>query len=396
MKILIITPRVPFPPHRGDKLKIFNLVNFLRKNHQVKVLTFSQGEEDKKNVRELENIGVDISQVNLPLVKSVISVLLAVFSKIPFQSAYFKSSSMSDLISSELKKEKYDFVYFHLIRSAQYEKLFNGVRLKKVIDFTDAVSLYLARYIRVIKNPLRKLFFYWELKRIEKYESVGGNFDKVYVCSETDRQYLSKRINTDKINIISNGVDLSTFTPIKIPKEKNRIIFTGNMPYFPNYDAVDYFVKDIYPDILKEIPDSKFYVVGQKPPKFIKNLENDNIIVTGFVDDIRAEYMKSTVNIAPIRFGAGTLNKIIESLVLGIPVVASSLSVAGMTEELKKFVNVAENEKEFADKVIEILKNPEKYSKMLIDSREEIISILDWNNILKKFEDEITDLVNER
>ena len=394
MKILIITPRIPFPPHRGDKLKIFNIVNFFRKNHQVKVVTFSQGSEDAKNAEELKKLDVDVSFVNLPILQSVFSVLFAVFSKTPFQSAYFKSSSMKNLISSEINKEDYDVVYFHLIRSAQYAHLFNGKKIKKIIDFTDAVSLYLARYIKVIKNPLRKLFFFWELKRIEKYETVGENFDRVYVCSETDRNCLSERINKEKIKIISNGVDLSTFTPVETPKENNRIIFTGNMPYFPNYDAVEHFVKDIFPNVQKEIPDSKFYVVGQKPPKFIKDMENKSIKVTGFVEDIRAEYLKSTVNIAPIRFGAGTLNKIIESLVLGIPVVASSLSVAGMTEDLKKFVLVAENEKDFSEKVISVLKNPEEYSKKLIDSRDEIISILDWNNILSKFENEITNLVS--
>ncbi|MFA8343605.1 MAG: glycosyltransferase [Rhodothermaceae bacterium] len=395
MKVLIITPRIPYPPHRGDKLKIFNLASFLKKNHQVKILTFSQGKDDAKNAEILKEKGFDVEFVNLSIVQSVLSVMLAVFSSIPFQAAYFKSGKMKKLISDNVQNTSYDLVYFHLIRSAQYADEIKNFGTKKIIDYTDSVSLYLSRYIKILKNPLRKLFFFWELKRIEKYETIGNKFDNVYVCSETDKKNLRERIEENKIKILSNGVDLTTFKPKEVPVENNRIIFTGNMPYFPNYDAVGHFVKDIYPHILKQKPDSKFYIVGQKPPAFIKEMENENIVVTGFVDDIREEYLKSVVNIAPIRFGAGTLNKIIESLVLGIPVVASALSVAGMSPELKKYVLVAESEIYFAEKVVAVLAEPEKFKSELIAARNDIIEMLDWNNILKKFETELVSLVKE-
>lgn len=396
MNILIVTPRIPYPPHRGDKLKIFNLASYLRKNHKVKILTFAQGKGDAQNAVELKEKGFDVEFVNLPLIKSVFSVLLAIFSKIPFQTAYFKSGKMRSLLLKELNETNYDLVYFHLIRSAQYADEVEKKGTKMIIDFTDSVSLYLKRYIKVLKNPFRKLFFFWELKKIENYESIGNKFEAVYVCSETDRKNLEKRIDSKKIKILSNGVDLTTFEPKDIPFESDRIIFTGNMPYFPNYDAVDHFVKDIYPEVLKHKSNAKFYIVGQKPPSFIKNLVNDNIIVTGFVDDIRAEYLKSVVNIAPIRFGAGTLNKIIESLVLGVPVVASSLSVAGMSRELKKFVLVAESDNDFAEKILEVLANPGKFKDELLDARKEIIAMLDWNNILHKFEKELVNFIETK
>jgi len=395
MKVLIITPRVPYPPHRGDKLKIFNLASFLKKNHQVKILTFFQGKNDAKNAEILKEKGFDVAFVNLSLIQSFFSVLFAVFSSTPFQAAYFKSDKMKKLISDNVQNTSYDLVYFHLIRSAQYVDEIKNSDTKKIIDYTDSVSLYLSRYIKILKNPLRKLFFFWELKRIEKYEAIGNKFDNVYVCSETDKKNLRERIEEDKIKILSNGVDLTTFKPKEIPVENNRIIFTGNMPYFPNYDAVGHFVKDIFPYILKQKPDARFYIVGQKPPAFIKEMENKNIVVTGFVDDIREEYLKSVVNIAPIRFGAGTLNKIIEPLVLGIPVVASALSVAGMSPELKKYVLVAKSEIDFAEKVLKVLNEPEKYKEQLNKAREEIIKMLDWKNILNKFETEITSLIKD-
>jgi len=154
-------------------------------------------------------------------------------------------------------------------------------------------------------------------------------------------------------------VNVQQFKPERLEYDINRIIFTGNMPYYANYDAVIYFAKEIFPLVLMEIPDAKFYIVGQNPPMRVRSLASQNIIVTGFVQDIITEYLKSTVNVAPMRFGAGTLNKIIESLVLGVPVIATPIAIEGFPSEIKKIINVASGSKEFAKQVIRFLQTPE-------------------------------------
>lgn len=397
MKILIVTPRIPYPPYRGDKLKIFNLIKYLSKNHSVSLLTFYENEEQLNgDFREVEKITTSAFAVRRTWVESLLSVGKGIFSKLPFQVLFYQSAAFGEKLREITRDDSYDVIYFHLIRTTQYLKYVEGTSAIKVQDFTDAVSMYLSRYLVAEKNPIKKLGIGEEAKRIEVYEKEAQPFDAIYVCSEKDSDYLSSRYNGKKISLLMNGVNLDTFTPLEIPYQPNRIIFTGNMPYFANADAAVYFVKEVFPLVIKEIPDAKFYIVGQKPPQQVKALASSNVIVTGFVEDIRAEYCKSAVNIAPIRFGAGTLNKVIESLALGIPVVSTSMAISGLPAEIKSKIPSADTPSEFAKLVIDVLRNRERYAKESEVLSSIIRDKLSWDTILSDFEKELESLISSK
>ena len=392
MNILIITPRVPYPPYRGDKLKVFNIGRELLKNNSITIITFLRNNEQLKDIEELKKHNFKVLYVKISLLESGLNVLKSIFTKIPFQVAWYKSKSMGKKIFDLLHSGNYDVAYFHLIRTAQYipDKT-SKIPALKVVDFTDAVSLYLNRFYSIEKNPIKKIFLGIEKKRIEKYERIANKFDSVFICSEADRDYLRKQGVTANIKILRNGVDIKQFTSHKAEYDKNRIIFTGNMPYYANYDAAIYFAREIFPLVLKELPKAKFYIVGQNPPFRVRSLANQSIIVTGFVQDIKAEYLNSAVNVAPMRFGAGTLNKIIESLVLGVPVIATPIAVEGFPEEIKKIINVASGSKEFADEVIRYLKTPDLRHQFMGLDKSIIKEMLSWENIVNQFENDLYD-----
>ncbi|MBV6512697.1 MAG: hypothetical protein FMNOHCHN_02211 [Ignavibacteriaceae bacterium] len=397
MKILIVTPRIPYPPYRGDKLKIFNLIKYLSKNHAVSLLTFYENETQLHgDFREIEKITHSAFAIRRTLAESVLSVGKGIFSKLPFQVLFYQSEAFGEKLREITRDNSYDVIYFHLIRTTQYLKYVSGTSAVRVQDFTDAVSMYLSRYLMAEKNPVKKFGIGEEAKRIESYEKEARSFDAIYVCSEKDRDYLSGRYDGKKISLLMNGVNLETFSPIDIPYEPNRIIFTGNMPYFANSDAAVYFVREIFPLVLKEIPDARFYIVGQKPPQAVKDLASQNVIVTGFVEDIRAEYCKSAVNIAPIRFGAGTLNKVIESLALGIPVVSTSMAVSGLPAEIKSRIPAGDTPEEFAKLVVDVLRNREKYAGESKQLSAVIREKLSWDTILSGFEQELELLASRK
>jgi glycosyltransferase involved in cell wall biosynthesis len=297
---------------------------------------------------------------------------------------------LKDLITLE----NYDVVYFHLIRTAQYIKYLDVTKKPlKVIDYTDSVSLYLDRFYEIEKNPLKKLLLKIETKRIAKYEKIANEFNTLFICSPVDKFNLEQK-GVKNIRLLPNGIDVDYFTPQPVNFDNNRIIFTGNLPYYPNYDAVLYFANEIFPLILKKRTDSKFYIVGQNPPGKIFNLAKENIIITGFVENIKAEYLKSAVNVAPMRFGAGTLNKVIESIALGIPVVASSMVISGLPEELSKFVFTADSPEEFSEKVVYILDNPQIRTDFIMKGNKLIKELLSWEKIVKEFETYLKSQIN--
>jgi glycosyltransferase involved in cell wall biosynthesis len=281
----------------------------------------------------------------------------------------------------------FDLVYYHLIRSAQYFEDPNyKLRLLNVIDFTDAISLYLNRFYEIEKNPMKKIFLGIEKKRVEIYEHIAEKFHSVFICSEIDRDYLKQKGIKANIKIIRNGINLDYFKPYDIKYEENRIIFTGNMPYYANYDAAIYFAEEIFPLVLKRVPEAKFYIVGQNPPFRIRSLATENIIVTGFVKDIREEYLKSVVNVAPMRFGAGTSNKINESLILGVPVIATPLAVEGFPPEIKAMIHVASDSKDFAEIVVRFLKTPSLRENFKHSDKSQIKNLLNTESIVEGLE----------
>ena len=388
MNILIITPRIPYPPFRGDKLKIYNLAKLLSNNNSVTILTFLRNNSQRKDLANLEKHGIQIEVVKLSLIGSLLQTFLAIFGNLPFQTAFFKSSRMKKKVNEKIKSENFDVVYYHLIRSAQY--LYSNKTDSKplnVIDFTDDVSLYLKRFAEIENNPFKRYFINIEQKRIEKYERIAEKFHSLFICSDVDKDFLKKKGINKNVNILPNGIDIEYFNSDNQEFEKNRIIFTGNMPYYANYDAAFYFTKDIFPLVLKKIPKSEFYIVGQKPPQKIKMLKSKKVFVTGFVKDIKLEYLKSAVNVAPMRFGAGTLNKVIESIALGVPVVATSMAVGGLPKELNKYIFVADDPEEFAKKIIYIIQNPIIRFELMAEGKKIIREKLNWKKVVSEFEE---------
>jgi len=320
MKILIVTPRVPYPPYRGDKIHMFNVLKRLSVRHEIHLVCFAQTPADEENLKQLQPFCRSVEGVKLPLWRSLLRCLAGLFSREPLQVHYFRSARMHAAIAQKCREHRFDVVHTHIIRAAQYTAALPHAF--RAIDVTDAVSLYLKRFLSQEKNWLKRMVLKVEAERIKTYENILEDFDACFVCSDTDAEELRKYAPAANIEILPNGVDMEYFHPQShIAYDPHRIIFTGNLSYYPNADAVLYFTREIFPLIKAEVPLAQLYLVGQSPPRKIQELACEEVVVTGFVEDIREYYSRSAVMVSPIRFGAGTLNKVLESLAMGVPVV---------------------------------------------------------------------------
>jgi polysaccharide biosynthesis protein PslH len=385
LNILFVANRFPYPPYRGDKLKIFNLAKRLSKNHTLFLLTFVQDKKDYKYIDELKKYFSKIELVYLPKYLSVFKCISKVFSSKPYQIIYFESARFKTLYKRFINENKIDVIHTQHLRMSQYSH--NTKSIKRVLDLPDAYSLYWERRTKLKRNFIFKIFDRIEHNKVIRYEDIINEFDLNLVCSEEDKQFLKKAHGNCNIDILPNGVDLDNFSDYKHNYSINdRIIFTGNMDYAPNIDAVVYFVKDIFPLILEERPDVKFYIVGQKPIKKVLNLQSDNIIVTGFAKDLSAEYNKSSVAVSPVRIGAGTLNKVLEPMALGIPVVSTQVGFKGLGIKSGEGAVLASSREEFSKQTIKLLKD-EDYRKNVGQKGKLIVcENFSWDKITLKLE----------
>lgn len=353
MKILFFANRIPYPPFRGDKLKIFNLAKRLKFRHELHLLTFVQDKEDFRYREELEKIFTKVTLVYLPKWQSALNCLAAVWDKTPLQVLYFRSPAMRKALDEVLKNDSFDAIHVQHLRMAPY--LANS-KYPAILDMPDAFSLYWDRRRKAQKNPLLKVFEGIEQKRVLRYESIMKKYPLVLACSQEDVDYLNDQHKIKHVQLLANGVDLDTFKAGEhYYTHSHTLLFTGNMDYAPNVDAVRYFVKDIFPLILEKHPNVKFVIAGQRPVKKVTELAADNVVVTGFVEDLAAMYNSASVVVAPLRFGAGTQNKVLESMAMGVPVVCSNVGFKGLGIASGEGAIMQTEKQLFADAVISLL-----------------------------------------
>jgi polysaccharide biosynthesis protein PslH len=383
LNILFVANRFPYPPYRGDKLKIFNLAKRLAADNNLFLITFIQDKKDYEYVGELEKIFKKIELVYLPKYLSVLKCGMKMLSSKPFQIIYFESAEFRQKLKQYLNENEIDIIHTQHLRMSQYTENLTGY--KRILDLPDAYSLYWERRTKMKSGLFKKLFHKVEFKKVLKYEEIIKKFDLNLVCSEEDKDFLIDKHKISYIDILPNGVDLSSFRNDSHDYNNlDRIIFTGNMDYFPNIDAVQYFVKEIFPSVREKYPAIKFYIVGQKPVEAVKNLASENVIVTGFVEDLGAEYKKSSIAVSPIRFGAGTMNKVLEPMAMGIPVVCTEIGFKGLGVKSGEGVLLGKTKEEFTQHILNLLSSKELREKTGRMGTKVIYENYDWDIIAKK------------
>ena len=386
MKILFVANRMPFPPFRGDKLKIYNLAKALSKYHELDLITIAESKQDIESVNDLEIYFKSIDYTYVPKWKSYLNVLLTLFSNKPFQVGYFNSKAFKNKLENKLKHYNYDAIHVQHLRMSQF--IPKNIMGMAVLDLPDAFSMYWKRRYLKESNIFLRQFNRIEHLRLAKFEKkIIPKFNKTLVCSVEDQKYLEKSTNSP-IKILQNGVDIETFFPDnRIEFKPQRILFTGNMDYAPNIDAVEYFTQDIFPSILKNFPNSQFIIAGQRPVSKVKSLESKNIQVLGFIENLTDEYRKAHLVVSPLRIGAGTQNKVLESLACGVPVVSTYIGYAGLElPDKESGVLPSSNSDEFILNVNKILSSTQYRNQLSEKGMNHIIKNFSWKGISIKLE----------
>ena len=385
MKILFIANRFPYPPFRGDKLKIYNLCKRLSEKHEVHLITFTEQKSDLQYLDKLSPIFKRMEIVHLPKLQSLFNSAIGLFQKLPLQVQYFKSNEFSSRLKQLLDEEKYDAIHVQHIRMAQYAIPYK--QYFRILDLPDAFSLYWQRRREVPRSFLSKWLDNIESKRVINYEKyVLNEFNLNLVCSREDQEFLIQTHKVDNIELLPNGVDTHQFKPGKHDYAHNEtLLFTGNMDYDPNVDAVLYFVDEVFPIIVKVFPNVKFVIAGQRPIEKVKALDNGkNVFVTGFIPDLSETYNSASVVVAPLRFGAGTQNKVLEAMSMGIPVVCSNIGFKGLGINDGEGAFMRLGASDFADQVNALLSNEDLRLKTGLKGIEVIEQSFTWETISEK------------
>jgi len=382
MKIFVLLSRFPYPLEKGDKLRAYNQIKQLSKNHEIHLCALSDIVVKEKYRNALDPFCKSVTIIDIRKPQIAFNILKAFVSGKPLQAGYFYSSKARKIINRLIDDIKPDHIFCQLIRVAEYVK---DKPIPKTIDYQDVFSKGVERRSHTASFYLKPILKS-EHKRLLKYENeVFDLFDNKTIISIPDRD-LIPHPDKEKIAVVINGVDTDFFRPVKAEKEYD-LVFTGNMGYPPNVNASLYLANEILPLVRKQKPDVTLTLAGASPHADVKALESDSIHVTGWVDDIREYYAKARIFIAPMQIGTGLQNKLLEAMAMKIPSITSPLANSALEAKPGKEILVGNNPEEFANHIIRLLEDKEFSENLAEQGYRFVHENYNWESATKKLEE---------
>lgn len=383
MNILFLCHRLPYPPKRGGKIRPFNMIRHLARNHRVTVATLARSPEELAEGRALADHCHELHVERIGPIAGWLRFGLHTATAYPATFGYFYSPALDRAVKRVLARGDIDAILVHCSSMGPYVAGHQGCR--KIMDFGDADSEKWIEYGRSAPFPL-SVGFRREGQKVRRFERrLAERFDACSVTAPREREVLGTYVKRP-IHVFPNGVDSEYFRPGRGPTEpylQDRLIFTGNMSYKPNVEAVQHLVRDVLPRIWDRRPGAQLYIVGMDPGSAVRRLaDGQRVLVTGRVDDVRPYFDSAAVALAPLRIARGLQNKVLEAMAMRVPVVASPAAFNGINATADRDLLVADGPGAFSRAVVSLLDDPARRERYAAAARACVEDNHDWGRIL--------------
>lgn len=386
-EILFIAHRVPWPPNRGDKIRSYHFLRKLIEVAPVHVACFADSDTEAATNDSLKEqlASCEIVERNKPQWQAGVEALL---SGKPVSLTSFENEALAASVKRTIQHNQIDCIFVFSGQMAQYVPTeFNG---RFIMDFADVDSAKFESYAASGLGPMT-----WinrrEARLLKGFEaSIGQSANQSLFVSEQETTLFHQRsgLGPDKVRAIGNGVDLSFYDPSKVeavekPTSGPLVLFTGQMDYRPNIEAVRSFAIDAMPSIVEQYHNACFAVVGRSPTNEVTSLNGHNgVIVTGAVPDVRPWLKAADIVVAPLRIARGIQNKVLEAMAMGKPVVASTPAAEGIMAEHAKHFLVAKTHAEETQQIFQLLKD-RPFAELLGEAaKQHVHKFYSWDNQL--------------
>ena len=398
MKIFFISVNFfSCPPIDGSSVRTFNLLKCLSLKHEIVFVCITDARKKFKDLTQLKKYCTEIFVIDHPHRITPLDYFFNLFSTKPFFVQKRYNRKAQELIDEVLGRGDFDLIHADGLGAEQFILASRGI--PKILDTRDALWLLHHREFKREKNLALKVYYWLKLLRAKRYELKAYSFfDKVVFISRADERIISS-LSKGKLKTLCTipfGVDSPAEKSNQVRHDYPSLIFTGNMSYPPNVDAVLYFTDKVYPLVKKAVPSLRFHVVGAAPPPKVKKLsERDGVTVTGWVKDISIWLRKSTVFVCPLRYGSGMKIKILEAMAMGKPIVSSPIGIEGIKVEKDKDVLVADDPDSFASCVLSLLNDKKLRETTGRNARRLAVEEYSWSKVSTEFNELYESLIQK-
>jgi len=398
MKILLLTPFIPYPPKAANKVRAFSWLRYLSRKYEISLVSFIEREEQKEYLNELGNYCAQILTVIRKPKSGFLYRPINLFQRFPyFMVEHFKSIDMQETIRRLLQKNKFDLVHVSTLAMAQY-----AGDIKGTAKILDAIDCHTRNYLQQWQFPTglkNRILSFIDWFKMRGYElKTHSKFNKTILANPMDKEFMLRLCPRLNIEVIPYGVDLEYFSPQQKEEEFPSLIFTGLMGYPPNNDAMVNFCSRTLPLIEEEYAGIKLYIVGGNVSLKLKKIAGikKNIILTDFQEDIRPFMSKATIFICPLRLGTGVKTKVLEAMAMAKSIVSSSISVEGINAVSEKDILIADRPEEFANAVIRLLKNKDLRDNLGMSARKAVENAHHWQTLAIELDKAYQEVLSEK
>ena len=402
MKILFVCPYTP----TAIRTRSYHLLTtLLRRGHAVTLATVWQSEAERSQLQTLHNLGLTVLASRLTRARSVANMLPAALSGRPLQARFCWVPALARQLqqAAQTSTTPFDVMHVEHLRAVEYGVAVrglpaNGRRLPIVWDSVDCISMLFEQAVRYSRTSFGRWATRLELPATRRYEGWAvGQFDQVLVTSKVDEAALQRlalaaeraEAPARPIRVLPNGVDLVGFQPPEGPREPATVVLSGKMSYHANVTAAHHLIRDIMPLVWASNPAVKVKLVGSTPSRDVLALGNRYgplVTVTGHVPDMRPYLQTATLAVAPMAYGAGIQNKVLEAMACGTPVVASPQAVAALPETVQQALLIAADAPSSAAAILSLLRDPALQTSLGRRARAYVSEHFDWSTVTAELE----------
>jgi sugar transferase (PEP-CTERM/EpsH1 system associated) len=389
--LLYLVHRLPYPPNKGDKVRSYHLLKHLVARHRVFLGAFIDDPDDEAHVDTLRALcaGLHVARLDPRLAR--LASLGGLLSGEALTLRYYRDAGLARWVEQTVASQAIEVAVVFSSSMAQYAD--DYPQLPMLVDFVDVDSAKWTEYADAHRWPLSWLYRR-EGERLLAYErSVAARARCSFFVTEKETE-LFRRLAPEcagRVEPLSNGVDADYFVPdparaSPFGHDEIPLVFTGAMDYWPNVDAVCWFVAEVLPALRQAWPALRFHIVGRSPTAAVLALAGDAVVVTGTVPDVRPYLQHAAVVVAPLRLARGIQNKILEAMAMGRPVVAASECAEAITAERGIELIAANGADAFVREVDALLREPAHVAAIGEAARRRVQRDYSWDSQLGAFE----------
>ena len=392
MRILWLKTELLHPVDKGGKIRTYNMLKELKRDHHVTYLTLDDGSAAANAREQAQEYCHELVCIpHHPREKFSKGfygeLLLNLASPLPYAIKKYESPEMRQQIIERSNNQTVDIVICDFLAPAI--NVPRTLPCHSILFQHNVEAMIWKRHFEVQSNALKKTYLRGQWRKMERFEKeTCRRFDAVIAVSAEDRDQMREEYGVNAVFEVPTGVDTEFFTPSgKENIDPHNVVFTGSMDWLPNEDAIRYYTEQILPIVRRSIPNATLTVVGRNPyPSLLELSRQDpSIVVTGRVEDVRPYMERAAAYVVPLRIGGGTRLKIFEAMAMEKPIVSTTIGAEGLPVTDGRELRIADTPETFAASVVDLLTKPEAARELGQEAARVVREKFGWNGVAKRF-----------